>query len=144
VVYACLRDGRRRLIGAQEEDGSGEYIFRLAGSYVAADALTCVRGLDCTASLEVRDLRSGRVVRAAQVDDDANGIRDLVLTSKGEVAWIRSNGIVRQVLKLDAPGPPVVLDEGNDIAFYSLARAGTTLYWTRADGPRTGQLGTPG
>ena len=143
VVYACLRDGRRRLIGAQEEDGTGEYIFRLSGRYVATDALTCVRGLDGTASLEVRDLQSGRVVRAAQVDDDANVIRDLVLTTKGDVAWIRSNGTVRHVLKLDAPGPPVVLDAGNDIALSSLARAGTTLYWTPADGPRTGQLGTP-
>ncbi|MDA0182464.1 hypothetical protein OJ997_19300 [Solirubrobacter phytolaccae] len=142
-VYACLRDGRRRQIGAVREDGfTGLYRFALAGRFLATDKLVCLRDVDCTASLEVRDLVSGRVVRSARVDDDANEIRDLVVTGKGEVAWIRSNNVVQQVLKLDAPGPPVVLDEGNDIAFGSLALAGTTLYWTRAGVAKTGQLGT--
>jgi len=141
-AYACLRDGRRRQIGAARDDTyTGLYIYRLAGRFLATDELVCLRGVDCTASLEVRDLVSGRVLRSAQVDDDANEILDLVVTSKGEVAWIRSNNVVRQVLKLDASGPPAVLDEGNDIAFSSLSLAGNRLYWMHGDGPRTGQLG---
>jgi hypothetical protein len=107
---------------------------------VATDDLTCFKGLDCTAALEVRDLRTNRVVHSATVDDDANLVQDLVLNASGSVAWIRANDVTRQVLKMDAPGDPVVLDEGRDVAFGSLARAGSTLYWLRADGPRSARL----
>jgi hypothetical protein len=141
TVFACLRDGRRRLIGNYyEEDDSGPYIFRIAGRFVATDDRTCLHGLQCTAALEVRDLRTNQLLHSATVEKDANIVQDLVVTPSGSVAWIRSNSVTIQVLKMDAPGGPVVLDEGADVTFGSLARAGVTLYWLRADGPRSARL----
>jgi hypothetical protein len=123
-----------------EEDDSGPYIFRIAGRFVATDDLTCLKGQQCTATLEVRDLRTNQVLHGATVDKDANVVQDLVVTPSGSVARIRSNNLTRQVFKMDAPGGPVVLDEGADVVFGSLARAGATLYWLRADGARSARL----
>lgn len=61
------------------------------------------------------------------------------MTASGAVAWIRSVDGIPEVRKLDSGGENV-MDTGTDIDPESLAVSGTTLYWTKAGGPRSAVL----
>ena len=140
AVYACLRDGRRRLIGEQTDLTAGTSIYRLSGRFVAHDTFFCPDPERCAAVLEVEDVSTGKVVRATTDTEPGSPVGDLVVTSAGQAAWTRATATTRQLLCFDAAGHRTVIDEGPDIRFGSVALTGTALYWTHGDQPRTAQL----
>jgi hypothetical protein len=65
----------------------------------------------------------------------------IVMKDNGSVAWTTIHGRdePHAVFKSDAEGN-VELDSGNTIDAHSLARSGSTIYWTKRDEPRSATL----
>jgi hypothetical protein len=123
------------------EDSSGVRTVRLAGTHVAFDNASCSSTL-CNGDIRSLDVRTGKLRRAYMRTGTGYAI-DIEVTTTGAIAWTRSATTYGprepEIRKLDAGGEAVV-DRGADIDLSSLAVAGSRLYWTRADAPRSARL----
>jgi hypothetical protein len=130
--------------------------WRLQGSLVAYARERGFYKEFPTFLIVVRDVRSGRTLRTvnAAPSDGSNedppdeawrtiGVRDLVLTADGRVAWIVTNplarGVPTQVWKADRAGVGL-LDAGPDVGPASLELSGDVVRWVRDGVSQTARL----
>lgn len=169
IYYACLRrTGRRVRLGRSQ---TVDYTYRLDRFTVAGQLLAYQRtrsglgrGEQPSRSILVRDLRSGRRVRQLPIGEfrasafseaeAGDGVRDLELSSRADVAWIVQNPFGRQV-----PAPNInissriievykaprdqgltLLDQGDTIAKTSLRRSGCMITWVNANVIRAAEI----
>jgi hypothetical protein len=106
----------------------------LRGRFAAVNQYSC-SPIDpmqpCTGSLEVVDLRSGRVRHSA----DTGPLANLLLTPRGSVAYVHG----QRLLRIDSRGA-AVLAEGPGIEAGSLAAAPGRLYWMQDGVPQSTSL----
>jgi hypothetical protein len=139
-TFVCVwRTGRTRSLGTFDDPGGGTYEFRLGGRYLAYDDQICDHTLGCSGGIKVVDLVKRRVLRDSVAPPDGGIVTALVLNRNGSAAWIRSVGDGWDVHRLDSAGE-TVLDRGSAIGRYSLALAGSTLYWTNAGTARSAPI----
>ena len=164
VYLGCIY-GRSRTVyvgapgGGGASGASGTSLITLAGTLVAYEEFSSTTGgpADTHFSwmIDVRDLRTGRIVREAptatrqppQSGLIGNGFaRSLVLSGDGAVAWIvetvrgtEATLAQYEVHALDDGGQRV-LASGGDIDPHSLALAGKTLYWKQGALPQLASL----
>ncbi len=143
TAYGCHRRPRRltRIGRFDGFDATGPRSFRLAGRFVAWDYLRCSKTVDCQARIGVADLRTGNKRGTNLTSHGGSPASDLEVTPTGAAAWIRAIGesSTLEVRKFDAAGESL-LDAGTDIVRDSLAVSGLTVYWTRADQPKSAPL----
>ena len=145
--------------GGSASGASGTSLITLAGSFVAYEEFSSTTGgpgdTHFSWMIDVRDLRTGRIVREAPTatrQPPHSGLvgggfaRSPVLGGDGAVAWIvetvrGTEATIAQyeVHALDRGGPRV-LASGPDIDPHSLALAGKTLYWKQGALPRLASL----
>jgi hypothetical protein len=101
----------------------------------------CNKTADCPARIGVADLRTGTKRGTNLTSHGASPATDLEVTPTGAAVWIRAVGqsSTLEVRKFDGAGESL-LDAGEDIVPDSLAVSGPTVYWTRADQPRSAGL----
>lgn len=144
-VYGCTyKYGRSYFIGPVPESGSsplsggGVIVDALAGS-IAADWESGSEG----GNIEVRDLRNGRLLHkiGGTGTERVGTVFALVVKSDGAAAWISNplGGSPHEVHVIDKIGSRV-LATSHEIDRFSLALAGSTLYWTEAGKPFSGLL----
>jgi hypothetical protein len=139
---ACwLASGRKTLVG-------GSRLARIAGRYLAVDTGAFSRS-GSSAELRVFDVAAGTQVHewlCCKPSSDASVIA-LVLSPTGAVGWIGaassygSGPSFTRVMKSDANGEQVVLDEGSGVKYDSLRLEGGTLFWRNGDTQRSATLG---
>lgn len=150
VPYVCAFQTRRAFKLPSVENGLSAYgRFALAGKFVAFRFYpACGLCVDESNHVEVFDAvrRRGRSI---MLDDDDDGkvtrVTDIEVTGRGAVAWISRDlktpaDVFVQKAERGAT-TPTLLDSGTGIALRSLARSGSTLYWTKDGAPRSGVLG---
>lgn len=127
-VYGCMYDTRKRRLlaswfscGCSTGDESGPTVW-LSGRFVALTRLSCPPpGMgDCTGSLRVVDLRTGKAIHAGPYPSE------LLLKRNGSIAYV----VGTKVIVYDAKGVRTV-DDGPGIEADSLAANGRLLYWMR-------------
>jgi hypothetical protein len=140
TVFGCrLAGGKRLAIGTYTSCDCSvadepQPIVWLNGESVAVHKSFCPPdGSPCTGTVASFDIR--KRVRKYREDVPGGLISDLVLKSNGSFAYI-ANDTVR---KADTAGIGQ-LDPGPAIEKGSLARAGSTVYWTKAGAPFSAQL----
>lgn len=152
--YACLYSEDRRVrlgtVGAGGVHLDRISPVRLAGRYVAtASEYTAATGDALGAVVEVRDLRTGRLVRHFHSPSEPNtyDVTDLELRANGSVAFIARvlGGMpattTYEVRALRSTGSSSeLLDSGAGIDRRSLALSGSTLYWSNDGLPRAARL----
>lgn len=162
VVRGCVYGSKRSYLigGAEEHPGGSERggsssvkLEALAGSVVAytpaGNYVSNGKGQP-EALMVVRNLRTGRVLHEvttgalAKPDVGSVGpIESIVVKSDGSVSWIVGTGypndIEYHVYAIDQSGSRL-LASGSNIEPYSLALAGSALYWTRGGQPFSAQL----
>jgi hypothetical protein len=138
-VYGCLlSNGRNTLLGTSEA-GDGVIRETVSGRFVAFENAVCGHHEgDCLdAEVRVVDLETGRMRRSQGAGSQASITREILVTSAGDVAWVRAFTTGNfEVRKLTAGGETLV-DSSPDVEPASLAIAGSHLYWTRAGTPMT-------
>jgi hypothetical protein len=168
--YGCLRrTGRKTVLnqGSAQQFAYALQRFRLAGDLVAYELSRFREGGSSTQpdrTIVVRDLSTGRQIRrvAAAVTRGAafaepvegDGVRDLVLTSEGDLAWIVQNPFAiappepnvntssrsTEVYVAPRTTAPRLLDQGDGINQTSLTRERCTVSWTNARSRRTARV----
>lgn len=148
-VYACLFETDERVLLGRNYDDERIEVPRLAGSLIAYAAVGCgVSG--CQASIEVRDLSTGAVVREARPvlgpPDGPHGVRDLALTENGSLAWTVARGkwfeprfSAHELWVLDSHGQRRV-DSGPNLELESLHLDGSTITWVNDGTARSATL----
>jgi hypothetical protein len=154
VSYACLLPrGRVYRLSRHDDVNASETLGRLtlAGRHVGFARSGCDGpfGEYCATQVKVRDLRTGKVVRAAKAYEALSysfEVSDLALAPNGDVAWISFSEDpdyptdVREVRAATSARGSVLLDSGADVGPRSLAMAGRRVYWIRAGEPRSALL----
>ena len=150
VPYVCAFKTRRSTALPNNEPGVDGYSrFALAGKFVAFGYYpACGVCVDEGNFVEVFDAvrRRGRSIK---LDDDDDGkvtrVTDIEVTGRGAVAWIsRDQRTATDVFVQKAERgvtTATLLDSGAGVALRSLARSGSTLYWTKDGAPRAATLG---
>ena len=133
VAYACLFSVNQRFRLHPDEADSDLDHFRLVGPYLAYAWHPCAEGC-IREDLEVRDLRSGGLVRTGptSLGGHDGGIADLELkenASAAVIAYSYPPDRAREVWAYDTLGARQ-LDRGN-ISPQSLVLAGSTLSWVK-------------
>jgi hypothetical protein len=129
-IYACLfSTGKSRPLGRFQTD-FGISNEALSGRFVAYQYLDCRE--DCSRSeVRVLDLKTGAKRKSPKAGTGSGGITGLVVKRNGSAAWIREVGrSYGEVHTFTASGESV-LDSGAGIEPFSLALAGSRLYWTK-------------
>jgi hypothetical protein len=162
VVRGCARGQKRSyLLGEAEEHGSsyggggssGVRLEVLAGTVVAyAEAAVYGSGKEEAPRyfMVVRDLSTGRVLhkvitgRFVEPGPTPFGIGSdtaIVVKSDGAVAWIVETGVpaAYRVYAIDKTGSRLLASSA-EIVPYSLALAGSTVYWTQGSQPFSASL----
>lgn len=168
-VGCVRRDGRRTRLGpTYDDDGTFHAVslFRVAGTLVAYQRTDADLGRspfwagrilvrDLTARGAPRRLTAGAVRGVAYAEEQpGDGVRDLVLDTAGDLAWIIQNpyalpnpppGNYRNTRSAEVylarrDGPPILLDQGAAIIHKSLTRNACTVFWTHGDTRRTARL----
>lgn len=122
------------LLGLQKDvdgdfEGIDRKLVRLAGPFVGY-AHGFDSGLDGGQFVEVRDLRTGKLVYRTE-NENLVFVRDLELAASGFVAWISDEEDAgRGVYAWSASTGRTQLDSGSDIKGRSLTLSGT-LSWTK-------------
>jgi hypothetical protein len=138
--------------------GAGTKLYTLAGPIVAFEEFSSTEEPSMPATrfvreIVVRNLRNGRVIHKVPTgtpsippknpgDIGIGGTTSIVVKNDGAVAWIVAvSGATPeyQVHAFDKTGSRV-LASGSEIAPYSLALAGSTLYWTQGGKPMSAVL----
>lgn len=163
--YGCHRRSGRKTLLSQEPSGDIVYSvgrFRLAGALAAYERVKSTgisRGAHPERQIFVRDLVTARISRRLQTGEvrgaafaepePKDGVRDLVVSWKGDVAWIVHNPFAlrppepnvnrssrtTEVYVAPRGEAPRLLDQGDGIADTSLTRSGCAISWVR-DGAR--------
>lgn len=157
LTYGChLASGRRTYLGDEPDDTGFFFIttLRISGDYVGYN-LAASSNEGTVASIVVRNLRTGRTVRATparglpQLDGDSVKVSDLELKPNGSVAW------VFRIVKLAPPFPvsyevrrlqgsarssSTLLDSGPGIGPRSLTLRRSRLAWLNGGQPRAARL----
>jgi hypothetical protein len=155
ATLACRRSADRAyLIGTFGECQNNAAIDTavVAGSYAAINVRTCSL-THSDSGIGLVNLRNGRVVFSARAlstpsaEREAEGIRAMVVTARGRVAWLavrRAGGSILRVEVLRrAHGRDrltVLLDSAADIDPRSLRRRGDRVLWTRAGVTRSAAM----
>jgi hypothetical protein len=158
-AYACLRSsGERYRLGWNDRNGGfgGDYVepIRLRGRFVGFARQEFDHYGKHKATVAVKDLRDGRVVRAFHqggygeyVCDGAPPpytVTDLALAPTGGVAWIASVGYCdayRQKVTTMASGRPIEgLDDSNSVDPDSLSFASGSIFWDHGGEQRRAPL----
>ena len=154
VMFACLYSRGFWInvgLATQKDPDSATVrttVPRVAGSRVAY--VQAVSWREAGTAVRVVDLRRVPRRNAVATVDPVYGERDVLMSGtdlelkpNGSVAWIwrgvRGGQQVIEVHKRDADGH-ALLDVGAEIDVRSLARADSTLYWTKAGVPQSAQL----
>jgi hypothetical protein len=140
VLVGCnRRSGRRTVLASWYscDCSIGDEIAPqvwLAGRHVAVNRYSC-SPIDpmspCTGTMEVTDLRTGRVRYSA----DAGGFIGLVIKPNGSVAFV----LGQQLIRIDTRGT-ALLDQGPGIDSGSLAVNRTRVYWLHDNIPQSASL----
>jgi hypothetical protein len=154
-VYACLDSRNRRFllsVGDTAPGGSGDTTGRpaLAGAYVAY-ALghfddsqrynSDFKGFaDQVVAINLSTAAELRFPAAAGNSPSAH-VSDLVLSKSGSFAWIGSGTASNEVHRFDVGDTAdTVIDSGPNLQAGSLALAGSTIYWTKANKPASAPI----
>ena len=166
---ACRRStGRSVLLGRKYPGDDFQVLsrFRITGSRIAfqTERSGLGRSPDTLRRIDVRDLRSGRLLRrlpagevrgAAFIEYEAgDGVRDLELSEHADLAWVVQNPFgltppqpnvntssrITEVYVAPRIGQMTLLDQGDDIGDTSLRRSGCTIRWTRAGMLRSARI----
>ena len=145
--YGCWKaTGRRTLLVGADAEQTGP--IRLAGRFVGIAWI--VAGTE-DSQVDVRDLRTGRLLHTAQMVGDPETVGPhvsaLVLRGNGSVAWIgigsyfdeATENYTYGVEKFDTAGRRR-LDQGPDVDPTSLHLSGSDLSWTHGAETRTDVL----
>lgn len=159
-ILAChLRNEREVWIGSRYKDEFDQEQadvrhIRIVGDLIAYESYINERS-NVVQSVTVKNLRSGKLiwgVPSGQVpggsdpNDGAGRVRDLEISSKGNVAFIlRPTYIgapaIYEIYKADDSAKGLQrLDAGGDIESGSLAYSGGRIYWTKAGQPYSATL----
>ncbi len=140
--WGCARPTVRRFrLGAYVDFEGGVTQISLAGRFVGYEDSSCGRPAPCVGAVYLRDLRSGRRLRA-RIPDGGSIAEGVVTNRRGAVAWIRQPdyyGPDREVRVLDVNGERV-LERGPAIETFSLAGSQDAWYWLNDGQPRTAPL----
>lgn len=149
IFFCSYRTRRRTEIGADDCLNNIQVDqTRFTRRLLAVELFSCGPG-GGGSTFDVRRTRDGRRirrVRTAFVPDAYLNATDLVLRGDGALAWIleirdTATAPPRYEVRASVSGTgSTLLAEGADIAPGSLARAGSTLYWTQAGAPRSAPL----
>ena len=147
ATLACRRSSDRAyVVGTFGECQNNAAVdtAAVAGRYAAINVRTCSL-THSQSGIGLVNLRNGRVAFSSgalstpTAESEAEGIRAMVLTPRGRVAWLavrRSRGAIIAVEVLRrAHGPgrrTLLLDSATDIDPRSLRRRGDRVLWTRA------------
>lgn len=168
--YGCSRQSGRKTLLSQEPSGESFYgvgRFRVAGTLVAYERVK-ITGISRSSNAErrifVRDLRTARIVRrldpgefrgaAFAEPEPKDGVRDLVLSSKGDVAWIVQNPFAvtppepnvntssrsTEVYAAPRGESPTLLDQGDAVTQTSLTRTGCLIFWRNGTADRSASV----
>jgi len=153
--YLCTRrSGRRLWLDPPADDLDVERVgrFRLNGRSLAFQRVHVFFRARTSYTVELRDVRTRRLVRRVDAAPDGgttgpsrpgDGVRDLVVTRGGALAWIVRNpsapGPRLQVWRSDASGEEL-LDTGNGIAASSLSLDGAVVRWRNGGERRSARL----
>lgn len=148
-VLCTRRTGRSLWLDPPAEDLDVDRVnrFRLRGRFLAYQRIHVAFRGRTTFTIELRDVRTRRLARRVDAAPDGgavrpssarDGVRDLVVSRGGALAWIVQNpyapGSRLQVWRSDAAGD-ALLDQGDRIDPGSLSLAHGVVRW-RADGER--------
>lgn len=148
VTYGCLLRRHRPVRFALPEFPTGYAHVTIAGRLVAYVAYSdCAASFCDPNSVVLQDLRTGRTTRADGAVSVAH-VSGLALKPNGALAFLST---LFDLNGEELPGGPqlftvapgaatVLLDGGPGIAPGSLARAGSTLYWTKSGLPQSAPL----
>jgi hypothetical protein len=155
ATLACRRSSDRAyVIGTFGECQNNAAVDTavVAGTYAAINVRTCSL-THSQSGIGLVNLRNGRVTFSSgalstpAAESEAEGIRAMVLTPRGRVAWLsvrRSRGAIVAVEVLRrAHGPDrrtVLLDRAADIDPRSLRRRGDRVLWTRAGATQSASM----
>jgi len=133
----------------------------LSGSFVAFESFQGSTQHPATFEVEVRDLRTGRVIHrlpSGTLEKPARGhlgigpVKAITLKPNGSVAWLAENGERSIPPHVHEPGVPYfdllaaddsgtrLLASGANIDPSSLTIAGSTIYWTQGGEPMSAPL----
>ncbi len=146
-VFLCsYRTLRRTQIGTDDCLNSIEVEeTRFTRRLLAVELFSCGPG-GAVSTFDVRRTRDGRRIRRVRTPFVADAIQnatDLVLRGDGALAWILEirdtpSAPPRYEVRTSVSGTAgTLVAQGADIAPGSLARAGSTIYWTQAGAPRS-------
>lgn len=146
-VFLCsYRTRRRTQIGTDDCLNSVQVDqTRFTRRLLAVDLFSCGPG-GAVSTFDVRRTGDGRRIRRVRtplIPDAIQNATDMVLRGDGALAWILEirdtpSAPPRYEVRASVSGTASTLvAAGADIAPGSLARAGSTLYWTQAGAPRS-------
>jgi hypothetical protein len=152
TTYACyLKTAKVFKLGEAREDETFPSVMNVSvgGRFVGYQRLRCV-GFDCEGSqARVLDTRSGKTRAAPAARTGFNGSPGLVVAEDGTVAYLsrffsgdpNAGGTTSyEVHVFDRTGDEVI-DSGPNVAEFSLAVVGTTLYWTNDGKAQSADIG---
>jgi hypothetical protein len=158
AIYGCAyAQGHAYALGplgfpwaGSSSGGGGTAREVLAGTILAYEqsSISYGRGTRSSWLVFVRDLRSGKVLHEVPTGTSsppnpllvgAGFTSVIVVKSDGAVAWITEGAFTDEVHAVDATGSRV-LASGPGIERFSLALAGSTLYWTQGGMPFSAPL----
>jgi hypothetical protein len=148
VTYGCLLRRHRPVRFVVPDFPTGYAHVTIAGRLVAYVAYSdCAASFCDPNSVVLQDLRTGRTTFADGSVSVAH-VSGLALKANGALAFLSTlfdlNGAVLpggpQLFSVAPRAAPALLDGGPGIAPGSLARAGSTLYWTKSGLPQSAPL----
>ncbi len=152
-ISACVYGHRPYVLGPKAAGGPGGS-FGIEGETLAGPIVAYEESSDFTEGhsrnvIVVRDLRTGRVIykvptaEAKTPGDVGKGqASEIIVKNDGAVAWVvqtEREPTVYEVWAVDKTGSRMLASSG-DVEPYSLALAGSTLYWTQGGKPMSATL----
>jgi hypothetical protein len=139
-VACALRDGKRRTMDQPDDVYSNVGAVAIGGRFVAwtfseipACKADCPPGVTGSSTVNVMDIRSGR-------EQNVSGTATkLVVSKRGNVAWLQPTGTSTFEVHILDPGGARVLDSG-PIDPESFSFDGTTVSWVTQGTPHSSPL----
>lgn len=148
--YFLCRDNARTIwLGDYDsEAGGGVTSPRLAGRWLAWDAVLCSKEGPCSGGVRLLNVRTGRRRGLSgpvpfAPGDQISHVSALVVTARGSVAWTRRQRLPAtgyDVTARPANAAAVLLEGADTVDPGSLAAAGGRVYWTSDQTPHSARL----